>query len=159
MTPIHFWYISESLKSSTPLVIGFIAAYVAYRQWHTGNQRLKLDLFERRLKVYEAAKKLVDNTLRRFEISENDLRAFNRDLSEAEFLFPLAIAQYLRAVAKMSLDLRSNTKALQAAIEQGDRAASERLNEKQSELIKKITDADQTFLIVLHKYLSFESVR
>jgi len=159
MTPIHFWYLSESLKSSTPLVIGFIAVYVAYQQWRTSNHRLKLDLFDRRLKVYTATKRLIDNTIVKFEISDEDLRAFNRDLSEAEFLFPLSIAQHLRTIAKISTDLRSNTKATQSAIAKGDRTTADRLSQKELELVEMISRDDVTLLLLLRKYMSFESIK
>lgn len=159
MTPLHFWYLSETLMACTPLLIGFVAGYVAYRQWRTSNHRLKLDLFDRRLKVYAAAKKLIDNTIVKFEISDEDLRAFNRDLSEAEFLFPLAISQYIRSIANISTDLRSNTKATQTAIAKGDRDTANRLSQKELELVEQISVEDNMLLIMLREYMSFESIK
>jgi hypothetical protein len=44
--------------------IAFFAAYIAYRQWQTAHQRVVLDLFERRMKVYDDARAVISEIMR-----------------------------------------------------------------------------------------------
>lgn len=40
-------------------VIAIVAAIIAYRQWRTAQSKLKLDLFEKRMVVYQAARDML----------------------------------------------------------------------------------------------------
>lgn len=42
------------------MVAAAIAAAIAYRQWKTAKQKLKFDLYQDRMKIYEAAMHFVD---------------------------------------------------------------------------------------------------
>jgi hypothetical protein len=42
-----------------PVIVATFVAIIGYFQWRTAHQRVILDLFERRMKVYEGAKRCV----------------------------------------------------------------------------------------------------
>ena len=56
MTPDPHW---TTLLSAllTPAVAVF-GIFIAYRQWRLAQEKLKLDLFDKRFEVYEAAREL-----------------------------------------------------------------------------------------------------
>ncbi|AZO34225.1 MAG: hypothetical protein EOS76_01265 [Mesorhizobium sp.] len=91
MLPIWIQYLQALLTPTIALTVGFIA----YRQWRTAHSKLVLELFERRLAVYELARKAVSfvnthgRTSREAEIDL--LTAMN----SAEFLFGKDVRDYL----------------------------------------------------------------
>ena len=50
---------SEAAKAATPFVIGILGFYIAWRQWSTAHHKLRLDLFDRRMSVYEPVAKFI----------------------------------------------------------------------------------------------------
>lgn len=44
--------------------IAVFAAFIAYRQWQTAHQRVVLDLFERRMAVYDGARAVISEIVR-----------------------------------------------------------------------------------------------
>jgi hypothetical protein len=71
MTPEPHWtaYVSALL---VPLVaiFGFI---IAYQQWRTAQNKLKLDLFDRRFEIYHAARKLLAAIMTSGKASDDEL--------------------------------------------------------------------------------------
>lgn len=59
---------------------------ISYWQWRTASDKLKFDLFEKRLKVYESTRELVEKTLTGGATSQ-DVVAFSNAVKGAEFLF------------------------------------------------------------------------
>jgi hypothetical protein len=53
--PLLLWYFQGWL---TP-AIAVLAVIIAWQQWRTAAQKLKMDLIEKRYRVYEAVKKVV----------------------------------------------------------------------------------------------------
>ena len=41
------------IQALTTLVLGWVAGFIAWRQWRTSHDRLVLDLFERRFQVFQ----------------------------------------------------------------------------------------------------------
>jgi hypothetical protein len=68
------------------LAIAILGAAIAYRQWRTARDKLRLDLFDRRMAVYSAAKTFLNVALIR-RPETRDLLAFSRAKDEAMFLF------------------------------------------------------------------------
>ena len=69
--------------SLVTLAVACAIAYVAWQQWRLARHRFRLDLFERRYKVYDATKKFV--SLGQFD--DPQLFEFNAGTADAEFLF------------------------------------------------------------------------
>ena len=97
---------------ATP-VIGIIVAIIAYQQWRTNNYRLKLDLYEKRYKVYTALKKLLSTILIKGNAENEAIDIFMSEIREVDFLFEEDIATYLiDDVYKKAIALQCNQKLL-----------------------------------------------
>jgi hypothetical protein len=79
-----------------------IAAWIAFQQYQTARHRLRLDLFEKRLAVYEAAKSLIQTAIRDGNLKTDRIFEFVRDSRQAEFLFDQPLVSYLEAIRAKS---------------------------------------------------------
>lgn len=88
----------------TPL-IAIVATYVAWQQWQTNKVKLMLDRYDRRLKVYEEVKGILSIITRDADVSYDDLLAFRRSVSEADFLFGEEITEYIDEIYQRGVKL------------------------------------------------------
>lgn len=94
----------ELLRAAPITIVGIITAYIAWQQWQTSRQRLQFDLYDRRLRVYEAVQGLI---ARASELRQEDVVEFRRATSEADFLFgeiPNPISSYLEELVERARD-------------------------------------------------------
>jgi len=94
--------LSQSLL--TPL-IAIVATYIAWQQWKTNKQKLILDRYDRRLRVYEEVRKILSIILRDANVSFEDLLKFRTSVSEADFLFGIEITEYIDEIYKRGIQL------------------------------------------------------
>jgi uncharacterized ubiquitin-like protein YukD len=88
-------------------VIGGIAVYIAWQQWKGNQLKLRLDGYDRRLRVYQEVKELLGIVLRDADLSHKDLAKFASAFAEADFLFGADIPQYLDELYRHGLKLRT----------------------------------------------------
>jgi hypothetical protein len=157
--PQIFWYATESLKAITPIAIGLFAAWIALRQWRVQRLKLKLDLFDRRMRVYvatlDAVKSLVDDPKGSNEAYFDLVRA----TGDSEFLFEKPILEFLSSVLKDVREHRSLNRRIERAGETNDldRLSALDLEQNQVEinLEKKMAIVRDHF----RPYLDFRDVR
>lgn len=89
----------------TPL-IAVVATYIAWQQWQTNRQKLVLDRYDRRLRVYEEVRKILSIIVRDAKASYEDLLKFRTSVSEADFLFGPEIAEYIDEIYKRGVKLQ-----------------------------------------------------
>ncbi len=89
----------------TPL-IAVIAVYIAWRQHKTATAALRLDLYERRHKVYRGLMDLFAAVLQEVKITPEVLGKYYADTSEKKFLFDDEIIAFMSEVRDKALDLR-----------------------------------------------------
>ena len=98
-------YIAElSTALLTPL-IAIVATYIAWQQWRTNQQKLNLERYDRRLRVYEEVRKILSIIFRDAKASTDDLLKFRTSVSEADFLFGPEIPEYIDNIYKRGLNL------------------------------------------------------
>ena len=78
------------------LVAAGIAGIIAYRQWKTAYDRLRLDLFERRYSMFESVMKTLAGVVSAGTITHNNQVQLIRTLRGAEFLFDRDMEEYLK---------------------------------------------------------------
>jgi CYTH domain-containing protein len=132
---------------------------VAWQQWRVARNKLRLDLFDRRYKVYNATRAFLSLVLDN-AVTEEKLAEFNLATSDAEFLFGDDVVQFLtqirqRATNLLSLKIPDKFTILPARIaeEMELRAAS-----KQQDLRwlgEQITETTKVF----GRYLGFAGVK
>lgn len=99
----HWTIYLSALLTPTVAVLGF---YIAYRQWRTAQNKLKLDLFERRLVIYEAAKILLATVSANGKVKDEELGKFLTQTRSAKWLLNTEIAEYFSEIYRKALDLR-----------------------------------------------------
>ena len=56
-------FVDEAIKIFSGLltpVIAIVAVYIAWQQWQTNRQKLILDRYDRRLRIYEEVRKILE---------------------------------------------------------------------------------------------------
>lgn len=89
--PVWITYLSALL---TPLV-ALLGIVIAFRQWRTAQQKLKLDLFNRRFVVYDATMLAMSTVARRGSIRPDEVEQFAAGTRGAKFLFNEEVEAYL----------------------------------------------------------------
>jgi hypothetical protein len=97
----------EILKSLLTPLIAIVATYIAWQQWKTNRQKLNLERYDRRLRVYDEVRKILSIIVRDANASFEDLLKFRTSVSEADFLFGPEIPVYLDEIYKRGLNLHS----------------------------------------------------
>jgi hypothetical protein len=101
---IHWTAYLSALLTPTVAVLG---SFIAYRQWRLAQNKLKLDLFDRRFAVYEAARALLASIMTSGKAKDEELFKFMSATREAKWLLDTAIAKYLDEVLyHKALDLQ-----------------------------------------------------
>ncbi|MCW7555699.1 hypothetical protein NX722_24335 [Endozoicomonas gorgoniicola] len=97
-------YISAFL---VPLV-ACIAAFIAFRQWRTAQNKLKLDLFEKRLSIYHSTTAFISSVMTSGKASDDEIRKFMIGTREAKWLLSKEIALYLdEQIYNKAIDLQT----------------------------------------------------
>lgn len=92
MAPPSWVTYVAALLTPTVAILGF---FIAYRQWRTAQEKLALDLFNRRFGIYEAAIGAITKALSRERFTYADLETFNAGTRGAKFLFNDQVDSYL----------------------------------------------------------------
>lgn len=90
----------------TPL-IALLAAYIAWQQWKTNERKLKLDLYDRRFRIYEATRQLILSIIRNADVESEEIQKFQLTVAEARFLFGSDITGYLEEIQSRAIQFRS----------------------------------------------------
>ena len=88
-------------------IVAVAVGVIAYRQWRTAREKLALDLFDKRMTIYIAAKAGIDEFTRDGHARNNSIRNIAVVRNEAQFLFSNEIETYLaklqEALARVNL--------------------------------------------------------
>src|SRR5258708_25252441 len=103
---------SALIQAFTTLVIGLVAAYIAWRQWRTSHDRLVLDLFDRRLLVFQELTRAISEAFHKPNAEIQDLAKFDVATEKARFLFGPEVHSYLAEVRKHLINIISKGRAL-----------------------------------------------
>jgi hypothetical protein len=95
----------QILQALLTPAIGLFAAFIAWQQWKTNKQKLRLDKYERRMRVYEEVKKILSIVLRDAGGTTDDLLRFRTSVSDADFLFGPEVPKYLDQIYERGLKL------------------------------------------------------
>lgn len=89
----------------TPLIAA-LAVFIAWQQWTTNRNKLKLDLFERRYAYYEAATEMVGRILTSGRASTELTFEFLTRTKGAKFLLGTSLAEYLDELYRRAVRLQ-----------------------------------------------------
>ncbi len=156
-TQLPFWMqVVQALGSTiVAAVIGAVAGYVAWRQWKTAEDRLRLELFERRLKVYLATKSLVAKAITHGSTIPDDLRDFYQAVEGAGFLFRAELRNYYMKIgelcwqAQMSRFSQEKTKIVEHR---------NKLIDKEESIVKFLIEQHETVESKFNEYLDLSRI-
>ena len=104
------------------IVIGATIAWVSWLQWRTNNERLKHELFDRRMRVYEAVQSFLSKALQAGTVKNEWHPELLRAWQESKFLFDDQITSRIDEVYKKSLDYHLAESSRRDASSREDRA-------------------------------------
>lgn len=87
------------------LVIAGASVYIAWQQKRIADIRLRHELYDRRLRVYEAAKTLLVAHQMNGKLSGDDYIAYLRGTADAVFLLDAGVVEYLKELQKQAVAL------------------------------------------------------
>lgn len=81
----------------TPIIAALAAVFaglIAYRQWRTAQDRLKLDLFDHRFEIYLSCMKFLSSIVTSRHVDDQSLHRFSAETRNAKWLLDNEIARY-----------------------------------------------------------------
>ncbi|MGO1073186.1 hypothetical protein [Lysobacter sp. CA199] len=88
-------YVSAIAQPIVALLVACLAAWIAYRQYRTARNKLKLDLFDRRFLVYEAARKALTQAYGHGKLEPSQQFEYLSSVQAARWLFGPEVQEYL----------------------------------------------------------------
>lgn len=86
------------MSNAIAVVLGLMMVYVAWQQWRTNHHRLKLELYDRRLKVYEGLIEFLKHITSEKIVTEQLMSQYITAVASSEFLFNDDIIELLGEV-------------------------------------------------------------
>ena len=153
--PIWVQYVQALAATTLSFVAACISGAIQWRMWKTAKDKLKLDLYDKRLEVFVALAKLL--------VPDNDDAAERQELSKkaykAEFLFGEEVVKFVRLAVKRIDGYYTDKALIKDYRSTGDADLIKQLFTRQSELRQEIFAAQQEMLPVFSPYLSFENIK
>lgn len=152
----------ELVKVATPIAFGVstiffaaIATVLGFGQWWVARHKLKLDLYDRRFKVYHAVRETFSKAIWD-DLQPGDIADFQVKTAEARFLFGFEVRMYLDDIAKQFKKHRQLTRRLDSKLPIGDERTE--LAERDANLTKFFQDELDRCVKVFAPYLMFDRV-
>ena len=141
--------------SIATLFLSIAVVVIAALQLRVADDKLRLDLFDRRYKVYDVTRKFLIQIAQYNSFDESELVDFAAGISDAEFPFRADVVEYLKQIRKRALDMRDQQMILEQELQDGE--LSRRANaewDQRSWLREQITDMASVFT----PYLRFANI-
>jgi hypothetical protein len=148
--------IMEILKAITPLIIGAGVIYIARQQHKTNKDRLKMELFDRRYKIYEALAELLTTDT----ITTDDLRKYRINVvAPAQFVFKRDVQDALAEVDDIADEIAvliKNYFALHATINPHDSVYLMKNVPGLADLYKNLDKAEKIATMFFAEYITLK---
>lgn len=142
--------------SIATLFLSIAVVVVAWQQWRVAENKLRLDLFDRRYKVYDATRKFLAVIVRDATFTDSQLFEFYGCTSDAEFLFRSEVVDYLAQIRKRALDMRLHQKEFEPLPVGAERSRHVQAHHDQ---LSWLSDQLTVMTSVFTPYLGFANVR
>jgi hypothetical protein len=142
----------------TTIVLGGIAAYIAYRQWRTAHHRIVLDLFDKRYQVYDALRSAMNPIYVAGAATDDDFFAFTRAADRARLLFGSDVNEFLsqtrQRINRLVLDgkmIKSHYEGHPVQDFHGHVDSEATIMSRLTKFDQELTDAVRPYLWMTHK--------
>jgi hypothetical protein len=138
------------------IAVSGLGAWIAFKQVKIATAKLNLDLYDRRFKVFEAARDLVTHVMREAQVGLGDIRSFNFGVADATFLFDTDVESYLATLRKKAIALRTKVEQLRGMDEPGERR--NRLADQIAELEMDFSAEYERIVEIFKPYLKLGNI-
>lgn len=138
------------------LIVGLSVAYVAWQQWNLSKAKLRLDLFDRRYKIYEATKTFLLQISSATTFSHLELVTFYAGTADAQFLFDSDVVDYLALIRKRAVGMTTHKKVYERLPEGEERS---RHVEAEADDLVWLHEQLTAITKVFNPYLSFSHIK
>lgn len=145
-------------KDLLTILIAIITILILYQQWKTNHYKYKLDLYDKRFKVYNALRKFLGLLLQKGieNVTQEEIREYNINIKESLFLFDKDIQDYLELINKKTIDFQHIHQTLvssKTSVE-GGKQALEIYESLSNWFLAQLDESRNKFL----KYLKIEKI-
>ena len=103
MNYLPYWLeVAQGLLTPT---IAIITTYVAWRQWRATQLKMKMERYDRRLRIYQEARRFILEVTGDLRPAFPLIREFLVATTEADFLYPTEVRKYLDELANRAIRL------------------------------------------------------
>ena len=95
--------------------VAIIVAYISFNQYRIARDKLRLELFDKRYKVFEGARLMISKVLQNGSLSVAELREFQMSMIDYRFLFGPEVGTYLELVGKKAVSFHTYTEVARTA--------------------------------------------
>lgn len=146
----------QTLQALLTPVIGGLACWIAYQQYRTNDIKLRHDLFDRRLAVYDALRSFLGKIFRDGRTSYEDCLTLLRSTTQADFLFGPEIPSYIEGLYQKGIELKSLADQLHGDDRLPVGTERNRVAQDETELLKWFLDQSEIARQHFRKYLHLE---
>jgi hypothetical protein len=148
MSDVPIWI--QTLQALATPVIGIGVGVVGFLQWRTAHQKVVLDLFEKRLAVYNLVRTSVARIITSGKVTNDSDFPMLEAINASTFLFGEDISVYLRGLWVAMCKLR----ALDDQIDRG--GSDETLGDKRTLLFLKVNDFYPSAPTIFGRYMRMD---
>lgn len=141
--------------SLTPL-IALIAVYIAYQQYLINRKKVNLDLFEKRIKVFNETKQVLFKIERDDKIDIIVLRDYIFSVNDSKFLFGKEISDYIEEIKTRAIDFNHSSDGLEY-LSVGSNERIEKVGQR-TEMRKWFSNEYNTVEVRFLKYIDFTKI-
>jgi hypothetical protein len=150
---------AEYLQALSIAVLALIGAFIAYQQWRTAHNRLRLDLFDRRFTVYVEALNFIGAVMQEGYPPSERYRPFARARDRAQYLFGPEVEILLERMHKTAAVLRATHSQIQQSEgAEKDEAIEEAIKTNRAAL-ERFSEFDGELMSLMQPYLGFDTIR
>jgi hypothetical protein len=141
----------------TTFVLAAVAACVAYAHYRLSRERIKLELFEKRFKVFTGASLFLRRILEQGGLPDLEpLGEFRTAIEEAKFLFNEDITDYLDEIYRHAVSLHNTAKTSERLPVRSERS---RLVDENAKTLAWLLDQLPELTVRFSPYLTFRRWR
>ena len=151
-------YIELFSSLLTPL-IAIIMVYIAYQQWRTNHLKARHELFESRVKIYDATMELIFTVITLGYANRERILQFREKTVQSPFLFGDDINGYLKVLVEKATKLKQVNEESDRAKERGSNKNKdyEKLSKVDDEIFSWFTGQPDVVKEKFMKYLDLSN--
>lgn len=117
--------------------LAVVGVLVAVQQLLVARTKLQHDLYDRRIKIYYAVRRLLGEHTLTGQITDEDLGMFWKDTHEAQFILPRRIGKVVKDVEDEALQLQATLRRAKNVTSQAEQEKLAEREEHQSDALRK----------------------